>query len=81
MAYAAQCVDEGCILKAIPYMLGLHQINEAIEKLSEAHYYREALAIAKMYKQPEETYVFNRIVSKWIEYLDSTGNFEAAALM
>lgn len=80
MAYANQCIDQGVTLKAIPYLLVIQQTNEAIEKLCDAHFHREAWCIAKMYKEPEET-IFETIADKWIKHIEQMGNLEGAALM
>lgn len=80
MAYANQCIDQGLVLQAIPHLLAVQQANEAIDKLCDAHFYREALCIAKMYKEPEED-VFESIATKWVKHLEQMGNLEGAALM
>lgn len=80
LAYVNQSIEQGLTLQAIPYLLAIHQTAEAIDKLCESHFYREAWCIAKMYKEPEDS-VFEMIVNKWINYLEETGNLEGAALM
>lgn len=75
-----QCFDEGLTFQAIPYLLSVHQSNEAIAKLCEASYYREAWCIAKTYKEPEDN-IFEKIVMDWLKHLEQTGNLEGAALM
>lgn len=68
------------MLLAIPHLLATRQTNESIEKLCDAHYYREAFCIAKMYKEPEDE-IFETIATRWIKNLEYIGNLEAAALM
>lgn len=80
LAFANQCIEQGVVLLAIPHLLATQQTNESIEKLCDAHYYREAFCIAKMYKEPEDK-VFETIATKWIKNLEHIGNLEAAALM
>lgn len=80
LAYANQCIEQGFVLLAIPHLLAAQQTNEAIEKLCDAHFYREAWCIAKMSKEPEDK-IFETIATKWIKYLEQMGNLEAAALM
>lgn len=79
-AYANQCIEQGIVLNAIPYLLVIQQINEAIEKLCDTHFYREAWCIAKMHKEPEDK-IFETITDKWIKHVEQIGNLEGAALM
>lgn len=80
LAYANQCIEQGHVLQAIPHLLATQHTNDAIEKLCDAHFYREALSIAKMYKEPEEN-IFDSIATKWVKHLEQMGNLESAALM
>lgn len=80
LAYANQCIEQGLVLQAIPHLLATQQTNEAIEKLYDAHFYREAWCIAKMFKESEDK-IFETIVTKWIAHLEYLGNLEGAALM
>lgn len=80
LAYANQCIEQGIVLNAIPYLLVIQQINEAIEKLCDTHFYREAWCIAKMHKEPEDK-IFETIVDKWVKHVEQMGNLEGAALM
>lgn len=61
--------------------MAIHQINDAIEKLCDEHFYREALCIAKLYKEAEDTKAFETITNKWIKHLEQTGNLEGAAFV
>lgn len=79
-AFANQCIEQGVILNAIPYLLAIQQINEAIEKLCDTHFYREAWCIAKMHKEPEDK-IFETITDKWTKHVEQIGNLEGAALM
>lgn len=76
-----QCIEQGTILQAIPYLMAVHQVTDAIEKLCDGHFYREAFCIAKMYKEAEDTNVFETIVTKWIKHLEQMGNLDGAAFM
>lgn len=81
LAFSRQCFADGHVLQAIPYLLAVHQVTEVIDKLCEAHFYREAYAIAKLHKEPEEKAIFDLIARKWIEHLENVGGYEGAALM
>lgn len=78
--YANQCFEKGLIMQAIPHLLAIKKYDDAIDKLSIKHFYREAWCIAKMFKEPNDK-VFEIITNKWVNELESKGNLEAAALM
>ncbi|XP_031640462.1 protein rigor mortis [Contarinia nasturtii] len=80
LAYANQCVEQGFTLQAIPHLLAIQQVNEAIEKLCDAHFYREAWCIAKMNKESEDK-ILDTITTKWIQHMEQLGNLEGAALI
>lgn len=80
LAFVNQCLDKSLTFQAIPYLLAVHQSTEAIGKLCEANYYREAWCIAKTYKQPEDM-IFDKIITDWLKYLEQKGDLEGAALM
>lgn len=67
-------------MQAVPHLLAIQQVSEAIEKLCDAHFYREAWCIAKLHKESEDK-IFEVISTKWIEDLELKGNLEGAALM
>lgn len=79
-AFVEQCLQKNLILQAVPYLLAIHQSNEAIEHLCEQHFYREAWCVAISMKVSEDP-IFASIATRWVQYLDDTGNLEAAALM
>lgn len=81
LAFARQCFTDGHVLLAIPYLLAVHQVTEVIDKLCEAHFYREAYAVAKLHKEPEEVAVFDAISTKWFKQLEIVGGYEGAALV
>lgn len=80
-AYANQCFEEGLVLQGLPYLLAIHQSTEIIERLCEAHFYREAWVVAKMYKEADEKTVFESIATKWIKHLEQMGSLDSAAMM
>lgn len=80
LAYAFQILDKGTILEAIPYLLAIYQIGDAIDILCEHDYYREAWFIAKMHRYAGDEATFKTIATKWINHLEYLGNFEGAAL-
>lgn len=79
-AYAYQCLENGFTMNAIPYLIVCHEINDAIESLIKSHYFREAWIICKLYKDQEDP-LLNEIFQKWTKFLDSCGNYVAAALL
>lgn len=79
-AFAMQCIDKGSILQAVPYLLSIHRVSDAIERLCQNSLHREAWCIAKMSKESEDP-IFEKILTDWIQYLEETGNLEGAALM
>lgn len=64
----------------MPYLLAIHQTAEAIEILCEKNFYREAWAVAKMRKDPDDKQIFDVIAEKWINYLVFHGNLEGGAV-
>lgn len=48
--------------------------------LCETKFYREAWIIAKMRKLDGDP-IFDQILRKWLDHLDSCGNFESAAAL
>lgn len=67
-------------MQAVPHLLAVKNYDLAIDKLCTKSFYREAWCIAKMFKEPGDE-VFKIIAIKWAKELESTGCFEAAALM
>lgn len=60
------------------YYLACHKVEDAIEVLYNATFYREALAIAKCRLSPSDPLI-NEILLKWSQFCYSTGNYEIAA--
>lgn len=56
------------------------QVNEAIQHLSTANYYREAWIIAKLHKESEDQ-IFAEIAKSWVTFLEDHGNLDGAALV
>ncbi|XP_037035514.1 protein rigor mortis [Bradysia coprophila] len=79
-ALADQYVEKSCILLAIPYLLAIHEINDAIKRLIEGNYYREAWIVAKVHKESEDQQFFD-IASAWATFLEEHGNLDGAALV
>lgn len=80
LAYAFQTIEKGHVLEAVPYLLAIYQIKEAIDALCQKDYYREAWVIAKMKCDSDHVSVFQSIAAKWIGHLEYSGNYEGAAL-
>lgn len=81
IAYASQCFEEGLALQGLPYLLAIHQTTEIIDRLCEAHFYREAWVVAKMYEDTERKTVFDSIATQWIKHLEQLGSLDSAAMM
>lgn len=77
-AYVNQLIEQGYILQAATYLIALHDIKQAINALLEKQYFKEALIIAKIHCQPDDK-IITEITDKWICYLESVGNLNAAA--
>lgn len=79
-AYAAQMLELGAPLQALPYLLAQQQTDDAIAELCKSHYYREAWIVAKIGCEPGDRH-FAEISAKWIEHLRSNGQLEGAAFV
>lgn len=80
-AFAFQCIEKHLTLLAIPYLLAINDVTQTINILCEMHYYREAWVVAKLYREPEDEKIYEKVSTEWIHYLESQGNLEGAALM
>uniref|UniRef100_A0A182JMI9 Uncharacterized protein n=1 Tax=Anopheles atroparvus TaxID=41427 RepID=A0A182JMI9_ANOAO len=79
-AYAYQLIESQQSLAAVPYFLASHKVDESIEALCDAKYYREAWAVCRLQKMPDDP-ILEKVATAWANYLDSNGNLEAAALV
>lgn len=79
-AYAMQMKEQGYILHAATYLMVIDQQTEAIDLLLKHEFFREALANARIHL-PATDPMIKTIINKWLEQLEKTGNFAAAALM
>ncbi|XP_058126017.1 protein rigor mortis isoform X1 [Anopheles coustani] len=79
-AYAYQLIESQQSLAAIPYFLASHKVDESIEALCDAKYYREAWAICRLQKMPDDP-TLEKVATEWANHLDACGNLEAAALV
>ncbi|EDW02428.1 GH19896 [Drosophila grimshawi] len=79
-AYAQQMEEQGYILHAATYLTAIDMQTEAIDLLLKHEYFREALANARIHL-PATDPVIKTIINKWLEQLEKTGNFAAAALI
>lgn len=75
-----QMIERESVLRAIPFLLSSHDVNDAIDSLLAGDYYREAWIVAKLHKE-EEDVIFEKISTNWMEFLEKNGNLEGAALM
>ncbi|XP_058062846.1 protein rigor mortis [Anopheles bellator] len=79
-AYGYQLIENGNSLASVPYFLASHNVDDAIETLCDGKYYREAWAICRLQKMPDDP-INEKLATDWAEYLESVGNLEAAALV
>ncbi|KAJ6642190.1 Protein rigor mortis, partial [Pseudolycoriella hygida] len=79
-ALANQYLEKKSALLAVPYLLAIHEINDAIKQLLNAHFYREAWIVAKIHKESEDQ-IFSDIANSWAMFLEEHGNFDCAALV
>lgn len=75
-----QMKEQGYILHAATYLMVIDQQTEAIDLLLKHEFFREALANARIHL-PATDPMIKTIINKWLEQLEKTGNFAAAALM
>ncbi|KAH8279309.1 hypothetical protein KR026_006088 [Drosophila bipectinata] len=79
-SYAWQMKDKGYVLHAATYLFGLGMHKEAINMFLENEYYKEALAHARV-SLPATDPLIKTIINRWLDQLETTGNFGAAALI
>ncbi|XP_034477563.1 protein rigor mortis isoform X1 [Drosophila innubila] len=79
-AYASQMEEQGFILHAATYLSAIDMQTDAINLLLKHEYFREALANARIHL-PATDPMIKIIINKWLEQLEKTGNFAAAALI
>ncbi|XP_017146579.1 protein rigor mortis [Drosophila miranda] len=79
-AYAKQMEEKGYIMHAATYRFSLGQHREAIDLLLANEYFKEALVHARI-SLPATDPKIKTIINQWLERLEKTGNFGAAALI
>ncbi|EDW08234.1 protein rigor mortis [Drosophila mojavensis] len=79
-AYAQQMEEQGYILHAATYMLAVDMQTEAIEMLLKHEYFKEALINARIHLAATDP-IIKTIINKWLDQLEKTGNYAAAALI
>ncbi|EDW58868.1 gem-associated protein 5 [Drosophila virilis] len=79
-AYALQMEEQGYILHAATYMLAVDMQTEAINLLLKHEYFKEALVNARIHL-PATDPIIKIIINKWLEQLEKTGSYAAAALI
>ncbi|XP_022228177.2 protein rigor mortis [Drosophila obscura] len=79
-AYAKQMEEKGYIMHAATYRFSLGQHREAIDLLLAHEYFKEALVHARI-SLPATDPMIKTIINQWLERLEKTGNFGAAALI
>lgn len=72
--------EQGYILHAATYMLAVDMQTEAIEMLLKHEYFKEALINARIHLAATDP-IIKTIINKWLDQLEKTGNYAAAALM
>ncbi|XP_055379595.1 protein rigor mortis [Condylostylus longicornis] len=80
IAYAHQLLEYGLVLQASTYLLACHDVTEVIEQFLNGNYYREAWMIGKIYRELDDP-ILEKILDKWISYLEMNGHFEGAAFI
>ncbi|KAH8290425.1 hypothetical protein KR054_002817 [Drosophila jambulina] len=78
--YAKQMEENGYIMHAATYLLSLGLQKEAIELFLANEYYKEALVHARICL-PATDPIIKTIINRWLEQLEATGNYAAAALI
>lgn len=72
--------EKGYIMHAATYLFGLGMQKEAINLFLENEYYKEALVHSRICL-PATDPLIKTIINRWLDQLEGTGNFGAAALM
>jgi hypothetical protein len=67
-------------MAAVPYFLAVNDVDACVNQLCDGKFFREAWVIAKMRKDDSDP-VFESIISKWIAFLDYSGNYESGAAL
>lgn len=80
LAYGKQCIDSDEFIRAVPYLLAVNEVDNCVDMLCESKYFREAWVIAKLRKDEKDP-VYDKIMQKWISYLDYSGNYETSAAL
>ncbi|KAH8301726.1 hypothetical protein KR059_010024 [Drosophila kikkawai] len=78
--YAKQMEENGYIMHAATYLLSLGMQKEAIELFLANEYYKEALVHARICL-PATDPIIKTIINRWLDQLEGTGNYAAAALI
>lgn len=76
--YAQQLADSGETHMAVSYLLGVHQIEEAIDLLLDAKLHREAIAIAKSRFLPDDP-IIRKVLMHWANHCVGNGMLSLAA--
>ncbi|XP_055539791.1 protein rigor mortis isoform X2 [Wyeomyia smithii] len=79
-AYGYQFLEKQYTLASVPYFLACHKVAEAIEYLRKHKFFREAWAICRLRKADDDP-TCEQVSTEWAQYLESTANFEGAALV
>ncbi|XP_055836435.1 protein rigor mortis [Episyrphus balteatus] len=77
-AFTNQLIEQGHILQAATYLIALHDTKQVINILMDKQFFKEAIVIAKIHCQPDDK-ITTEITDKWVRYLESVGNLNAAA--
>ncbi|KAH8371286.1 hypothetical protein KR093_006792 [Drosophila rubida] len=80
LAYALQMEEKGFIVHAATYLGAVDMQTDAINMLLKHEYFKEALAHARIHL-PATDPMIKTIINNWLEQLEKTGNFAAAALI
>lgn len=79
-AYAKQCIDVGQVMHGVTFLLAVQKYETAIDYLCAKNIYREAWIIGKIYLI-DSCDKLKLVLTSWLNYLDSVGNYGAAALL
>jgi len=72
--------EKGYIMHAATYLFSQGMQSEAIKLFLANEYYKEALVHARICL-PATDPLIKTVINNWLEHLEGTGNFAAAALM
>ncbi|KAH8280474.1 hypothetical protein KR018_007934 [Drosophila ironensis] len=79
-AFAEQLEANGYYMHAAMYLFSVGMQTEAIELFMDKEYYKEALVHARICK-PATDPMIKTIINRWLDQLETTGNYGAAALI